>query len=128
YSKIEQVQYSEPIMQMVSLLPKNELPDLPESLVAITSQKRQVSRDAEPIAGPVDVALISKGEGFVRIKRKHYFKPELNPQFSQNYLRGIIEPTGEDDEGSSARSLAGAAPKRKPAARRANKTTGTAAE
>jgi hypothetical protein len=37
----------------------------------------------------VDVAVISKSDGFVWIKRKHYFKKELNPQFDINYMREI---------------------------------------
>ena len=43
--------------------------------------------DAETVGGPIDVAVISKGDGFVWIKRKHYFKPELNPHFIKNYFR-----------------------------------------
>jgi len=37
----------------------------------------------------IDVAVISKGDGFVWIKRKHYFKAELNPQFFANYYKEI---------------------------------------
>ncbi len=43
--------------------------------------------DAETVGGPIDVAVISKGDGFIWIKRKHYFSPELNPQFFANYYR-----------------------------------------
>ena len=72
---------------MVSLLPKDELPNLAESLVALTSLKRHVSHDLETVGGPIDVALISKSDGFIWIKRKHYFRSELNPQFTANYSR-----------------------------------------
>ena len=37
---------------------------------------------------PIDVAVISKGDGFIWIKRKHYFNPALNHQFFANYYRG----------------------------------------
>ena len=37
------------------------------------------------VGGPIDVAVISKGDGFVWIKRKHYFKAELNLHFLDNY-------------------------------------------
>jgi len=30
---------------------------------------------------------ITKGDGFVWLKRKHYFKPELNPQFFAKLLQ-----------------------------------------
>jgi hypothetical protein len=43
----------------------------------------------ETVAGPIDVAVISKGDGFIWIKRKHYFSPELNPHFQGLYLRGL---------------------------------------
>ena len=39
----------------------------------------------ETVGGPVDVAVISKGDGFIWIDRKHYFSRELNDQFVQNY-------------------------------------------
>jgi hypothetical protein len=106
--KISSTSFSQPIMQMVSLLPKDELPPLAESLVALTSLKRHVSRDAETVGGPIDVCLISKGDGFIWIKRKHYFKPELNPQFAHNYMRGI-SAAGETDEGKRARNPTGSA-------------------
>jgi hypothetical protein len=108
--KIQSANFSRPIMQMVSLLPKDELPHLAESLVALTSLKRHVSRDAETVGGPIDVCLISKGDGFIWIKRKHYFKLELNPQFTRNYMRGI--PTGEIDEGQRAQDPARSTRKR----------------
>jgi hypothetical protein len=58
-----------------------------ESLVHITSLRRRISLNAETVGGPIDVALISKGDGLVWIKRKHYFDSELNPAFMQNYLK-----------------------------------------
>lgn len=81
--------FSGPVVQMVGLLPKDELAHLAESLVALTSLRRRVSRETETVGGPVDVALISKGDGFVWIKRKHYFRPEDNPQFVQNYMNDV---------------------------------------
>jgi hypothetical protein len=81
--------YTRPIISMVSLLPKDELPHLAESLVALTSLKRHVSHDPETVGGPIDVALISKSDGFVWIKRKHYFRAELNTQFFANYRRDV---------------------------------------
>jgi len=79
--------YVIPIIRVVEMLPKDELAAMAESLVALTSFKRKVSMEPETVAGPIDVAVISKGDGFVWIKRKHYFKAELNPQFFSNYNR-----------------------------------------
>lgn len=82
--------FSSPIVEMISLLPKDELANLAESLVALTSLKRRVSNDIETVGGAIDVALISKSDGFVWIKRKYYFPEELNPQFNRNYMNDII--------------------------------------
>ncbi len=76
-----------PVLQAVSALPKDELASMAESLVNLTSFKRKVSLQAETVGGPIDVAVISKGDGFIWIKRKHYFKPDLNQTFFSNYYR-----------------------------------------
>jgi hypothetical protein len=81
--------YIDPITEIVTHLPKNELAEMAESLVNLTSFKRRVSTDAETVSGPIDVALISKSDGFVWIKRKQYFDSKLNPQFMANYYHGI---------------------------------------
>ena len=77
----------DPIVSTAAILPKDELAAMAEALVSLTSFKRKFSPDAETVGGPVDVAILSKGDGFVWIKRKHYFKPELNPHFLTNYFR-----------------------------------------
>lgn len=100
--------FSAPIINMVTMLPKDELPHLAESLVALTSLQRHVSNTAETVGGPIDVALISKGDGLIWIKRKHYFSAELNPQFTAKYLRSIM---GGSDEKPKARRTRGKAPK-----------------
>lgn len=83
--------FTSPVLDMVALLPKDELAHLADSLVALTSLHRRVSPELETVGGPIDVALISKNDGFIWIKRKHYFKSELNPQFVMNYMRGFPE-------------------------------------
>ena len=54
--------FSWPIVQTVAMLPKEELGNLAESLVNLTSIKRRMSMDAETVGGPIDVAIISKGD------------------------------------------------------------------
>ena len=73
---------STPILNVVISLPKTELAAMAESLVNLTSMKRKVSLQAETVGGPVDVAVISKRDGFVWIKKKQYFQQELNPQLT----------------------------------------------
>ncbi|APG28110.1 hypothetical protein A7E78_09805 [Syntrophotalea acetylenivorans] len=82
-----QDKHIQPVMQAVSSLPKDELAKVAESLVNITSFKRKVTLDVESVGGPIDVAVISKGDGFVWVKRKHYFSPELNHTFFANYYK-----------------------------------------
>lgn len=79
--------YISPVTSVVSMLPKDELAAMAESLVNLTSFKRKVTMESETVGGPIDVALISKGDGFIWIKRKHYFKAELNPHFAANYFK-----------------------------------------
>ncbi len=89
--------YSSPIIDMVGTLPKEELANMAEALVNLTSLKRRVSLDRETVGGPVDVAVISKGDGFIWIKRKHYFDPKLNHHFTANYFRDIGEKEDDDE-------------------------------
>ena len=42
-----------------------------EALVNLTSYKLKFSPGSETVGGPVDVAIISKGDGFAWIKRKN---------------------------------------------------------
>lgn len=70
-----------PILDAVEVLPKDELAAMAESLVNITSIKRRISMETETVGGPIDVAVISKKDGFIWIKRKHYFDPKYNQHF-----------------------------------------------
>ena len=74
-------QFVAPIMDIVEHLPKEELAEMAEALVSVTALKRRVSREAETVGGPIDVAVVSKGDGLIWIKRKHYFDPALNPGY-----------------------------------------------
>jgi hypothetical protein len=80
--------YWGPIMDIVSALPKDELASMAESLVNLTKFKRRVSTQKESVGGPIDVAVITKGDGFVWVRRKHYFEPQLNPRAMARYARG----------------------------------------
>ncbi|WP_428700144.1 hypothetical protein [Stappia sp.] len=77
--------YSQPLLQMVRFLPKSELPLVAGSLIELTSLKRKVSMEADTVGGDVDVAVISKAEGFVWIRRKHYFQPDLNTAYFRRF-------------------------------------------
>jgi len=83
-----QVQFISPVIDSVASLPKDELAAMAESLVNLTAFKRRMtSVETDTVALPIDVAVISKGDGFIWIKRKHYFEPALNQHFFSNYYR-----------------------------------------
>ena len=95
------VNYSGQIMTIVDLLPKEELAEMAETLVNLTSFMRRVTPEDETVGGPIDVAVISKGDGLVWIKRKHYFLPELNLRYldrNQNLIH--VEHTERSTSGS----------------------------
>ncbi len=78
-----------PVLRMVTSLPKDELAAMAEAFVNLTAFKRRMTESIETVGGPIDVAVISKGDGLVWVKRKHYFPAELNQHFFANYFRGI---------------------------------------
>lgn len=82
---VKRIKHIEPTVNTVSILSKEDLAEMAESLIYLTYLKRRISSDEESVGGPVDVALISKGDGFIWIKRKHYFEKEINPHFIKNY-------------------------------------------
>jgi hypothetical protein len=85
--RFRQSRFIAPVTALVEMLPKSELATMAESMVNLTSMRRKISMETETVGGPIDVAMISKGDGLIWIKRKHYFDPRLNPQFFQNYNR-----------------------------------------
>ncbi len=53
--------------------------------------------EQETVSDPIDVAVISKGDGFVWIKRKHYFERELNQHFFANYYNNYYKEVDTDE-------------------------------
>lgn len=83
FEKFRRKAFVQPMMQVISSLPKEEMAAVAEALVETTSLRRKMDSRLETVGGPVDVAIISKSDGFVWIKRKHYFDIELNRDFVQ---------------------------------------------
>ena len=74
---------AKPILDSVQLIPLPEMALLAENLVNITSLKRTFALDGnqQTVGGPTDVAVMSKGDGFVWIKRKLYFDKDINMDY-----------------------------------------------
>lgn len=70
-----------PLRRVIGVLPIDEMAELAETLVSLQSLKEKVTKPSETVGGPVDVAVITKSEGLVWLKRKHYFDLSLNPRF-----------------------------------------------
>ena len=77
-------------------IPKDELASVAVSLVNLNSFKKRMSMNVESVGGPVDVAVISKGDGFIWIDRKHYFDADKNPHFVRHHLQSS-KPAGQHD-------------------------------
>lgn len=79
-----------PMARVIGSLPAAEMAALAKSLIELQSLKERVTLPSESVGGPVDVAVMSKHDGFVWIERKHYFRQELNPRFfaRRHYLTG----------------------------------------
>ncbi|MET3818475.1 hypothetical protein ACVK00_005693 [Burkholderia sp. PvR073] len=70
-----------PLNSVISGLPPSEMAELAETLVVLESLKEKVTQRTQSVGGPVDVAVITRSEGLVWIKRKHYFRADLNPRY-----------------------------------------------
>ena len=81
FSHYVQEEMVQPVVRVISTLPKEEMAAMAEALVEITTLRRKVDSTVESVGGPTDVAIISKGDGLVWIKRKHYFNMDLNQDF-----------------------------------------------
>jgi len=77
-----------PVVNNIASLPKDELAATAEAFVNLTKFRRRVTTERETVGGPVDVAVITKGDGFVWVKRKHYFDPAKNPRILAKLNRG----------------------------------------
>lgn len=79
--------FTDPLIYSIGNLDKEDMAELVESLISVTHLNMRITSSEEIVGGPVDVAIISKGDGFIWKKRKHYFDSSLNKHFFMNYLK-----------------------------------------
>jgi len=65
----------------IGTLPVDEMVHLAETMIVLESLKEKVTSPSQSVGGPVDVAVITRNEGLVWVKRKHYFDAKNNPRF-----------------------------------------------
>ena len=63
-------------------MPIQDAIDLAEFLVDLTERFSRYTPGAATVGGPIEIAAITKHEGFKWVKRKHYFHDDLNPEAS----------------------------------------------
>ena len=68
-------------IEVVSVLPKDQLAEVAGAAISFTSLRRRVSLETETVGGPTDVAVITKNDGLVWVRRKQYFDPGLNSEY-----------------------------------------------
>lgn len=79
-----------PVMQIIQsklqhnlvqgLMPIQDAIDLAEFLVDLAIKFTRYGLGSPTVGGPIEIAAITRHEGFKWIKRKHYFSAELNPE------------------------------------------------
>jgi hypothetical protein len=75
-------EHAVPMRRVLGVLPVDEMSELAETLINLQSLKEKVTKKSETVGGPVDVAIITKNEGFIWSKRKHFFDIEINPRYA----------------------------------------------
>lgn len=78
--------YTNDLINTVAELDKTDLAKMADYFVSLTSLIKRMQPHEEEVGGPTDVAVISKGDGFVWIKRKGYFDPNLNFGYFKKYF------------------------------------------
>lgn len=68
-------------LEVVSVLPKDQLAEVAGAAISFTSLRRRVSLETETVGGPTDVAVITKSDGLVWIRRKDTVARDLNPGY-----------------------------------------------
>jgi hypothetical protein len=75
-------EHSLPLKNVLKFLPVEEMAELAETLITLQSLKEKMTKPSETVGGPVDVAIITKHEGLVWIRRKHFFNPDINSRYA----------------------------------------------
>lgn len=77
-----------PLLKVIANLDVEALAELAETLVMLESLKEKVTSRTQGVGGPIDVVVITKADGLVWIKRKHYFNTDLNPRYLMRLHQG----------------------------------------
>lgn len=67
-----QEEYVNGLMDTVESFGVEDMANMAESLISITNLQRHITASEESVGGPVDVAVITKTDGFVWLKHKDW--------------------------------------------------------
>ena len=56
-----------------------------------------IDGDIGTVGGPIDVSIVTRGDGLIWLKRKHYFEAKKNPQFMFSRYGQPIKETSDDE-------------------------------
>ena len=62
-------------------LSKGDLAKVANDIIQISVLQKQLTPGDDSVGEPIDVAVISKADGLIWVKRKHYFDKHLNPHY-----------------------------------------------
>ncbi len=70
-----------PLRRVLNTLSVSEMGHLAESLLVLEELRERVTSPSESVGGPIDVVVVTKAEGLLWLKRKHFFDPQLNTRY-----------------------------------------------
>lgn len=70
-----------PLRRALNSLSVSEMGHFAESLLVLEALRERVTSPSESVGGPIDVVVITKAEGLIWLKRKHFFEPDLNLRY-----------------------------------------------
>ncbi len=79
-SAMSQIQSQLTAQLLSDAMPIKDAVDVAEFLVDVTCKYSRYTPGAATVGGPVEIAAITKHEGFKWVKRKYYFSQDLNPE------------------------------------------------
>lgn len=79
----------DPLMGVLTSLSVEEMAHLAETLLLLQSLKERVTSASEEVGGPIDVAVITKSDGLVWLKRKHFFDAGMNLRYVTRLQRSL---------------------------------------